>query len=276
MFRIRLTEIFKEAVFPSKCIVCGSFFRFSGKSGLSYINDSVPGSFEPDEITFEKVMAHLICPDCIGGFLPAESPVCSVCGFVFTSREGGDHLCGKCIDLPKHFGKARAVGLYYRAFMEVIHSFKYKGKLQLAVPLETLLFSVLIRHWNINDFDLVVPVPLHVKRFRERGFNQAYLLVKNLAIQAEKFIHEPVGLKIGRDLLERIRYTEPQTGLGRDKRMKNIKGAFTVKDVSAVEGKRVLLVDDVYTTGATADECAKALFEGGALSVDVLTLARAA
>ncbi|MDP3286329.1 MAG: phosphoribosyltransferase family protein [Desulfobacterales bacterium] len=275
MLLIRLAEILKEAVFPAKCIVCGSFFRVSGKSGSLYINESSPRSFEPEDITFEKVMAPLICRECLDGFLPAESPVCSVCGFVFKSREGEDHLCGKCIDLPKCFGKARAVGLYYRTFMEVIHSFKYKGKFQLAGPLETLLFSVLMRHWKINDFDLVVPVPLHVKRFRERGFNQAYVLVKNLAKQAERFITEPVGLKIGRDVLERTRYTEPQTGLGREKRMKNIKGAFTVRDASAVEGKRVLLVDDVYTTGATADECAKALLEGGALSVDVLTLARA-
>lgn len=275
MLLIRLAEIFKEAVFPSKCIVCGSFFRFSGKSGSLYIINSAPRPIAPEDITFEKVMAPFICADCLGGFLPAESPVCCVCGFVFKSREGEDHLCGKCIELPKRFGKARAAGLYYRTLMEIVHSFKYKGKLQLAGPLETLLFSVLMRHWNINDFDLVVPVPLHVKRFRERGFNQAYVLVKNLEKQAERFMHEPGGLKIGRNVLERTRYTEPQTGLGREKRMKNINGAFMVRDASAVEGKRVLLVDDVYTTGATADECAKALLESGAVSVDVMTLARA-
>lgn len=275
MFLIRMAEIFKEAVFPSKCIACGSFFRFSGKNDSLYIKNSAPRSFEPEDITFEKVMAPFICADCLDGFLPAESPVCCVCGFVFKSREGEDHLCGKCIEFPKRFGKARAVGLYYRTFMEVIHSFKYKGKLQLAGPLETLLFSVLMRHWNINDFDLVVPVPLHVKRFRERGFNQAFVLVRNWAKRAERLMPEPGGLKIGRDVLERTRYTEPQTGLGREKRMKNIKGAFTVRDASAVEGKRILLIDDVYTTGATADECTKALFEGGAVSVDVMTLARA-
>ncbi|MBU2620979.1 MAG: ComF family protein [Proteobacteria bacterium] len=275
MILIRLAEIFKEAVFPTKCIVCGSFFRFSGKNDSLYIKDSADKPFEPISITFEKLMAPFICADCLEGFLPAESPVCCMCGFVFKSREGKDHLCGKCIEFPKRFGKASAAGLYYRTFMEVIHSFKYKGKLQLAGPLETLLFSVLMLHWNINDFDLVVPVPLHVKRFRERGFNQAYVLVRDWGKRAEKLMPEPGCLKIGRDVLERTRYTEPQTGLGREKRMKNIKGAFTVRDASALEGKRILLVDDVYTTGATADECAKALLESGAMSVDVLTLARA-
>jgi len=275
MFLIRLADIFKEAVFPSKCIVCGSFFRFSGKMSSSYTRNCANGSYAPEDIAFEKVMAPLICSECLGGFLPAESPLCSVCGFVFKSREGEDHLCGKCIELPKRFGKARAVGLYYRTFMKVIHSFKYKGKLQLAEPLETLLLSVLMRHWNLKEFDLVVPVPLHVKRFRERGFNQSYFLVKNLSKKAEIFMHGPVGVKIGRDVLKRTRYTEPQTGLGREKRTKNIKGAFALNDASAVEGKRVLLIDDVYTTGATVDECSKTLFDGGALSVDVLTLARA-
>lgn len=275
MLLIRLAEILKEAVFPSKCIACGSFFRFSGKNRPLYLNGSSPGTFEPEEITFEKVMAPFLCVECLGGFLPAESPVCSMCGYVFKSSEGEDHLCGKCMELPKCFGKARAAGLYYGTFMEVIHSLKYKGKLQLAGPLEMFLFSILMRHWSINEFDLIVPVPLHFKRFRERGFNQAYVLVKNLANLADIFMPEPGGLKIGRDVLERIRYTEPQTGLGKERRMKNIKGAFAVKDASAVRGKRVLLVDDVYTTGATADECAKALFESGANSVDVLTLARA-
>jgi ComF family protein len=274
MILIRSFEILKEAVFPSKCIVCGSFFRFCGKNPTD-MHYFTMGSFEPDEITFERVMAHLICSGCVGRFLPAVSPVCSVCGLVFDSREGEDHLCGNCIDFPKHFSKARAAGLYYGTFMEVVHSFKYRGKLQLIMPLEMLLFSVLARNWNIHEIDLVVPVPLHVKRFRERGFNQAYLLVKNFIKLSKIYFHDKACLKTGRDVLERIRYTEPQTGLGREKRMKNIVGAFAVKDASSVRGKRVLLVDDVYTTGATADECARVLVDAGAVNVDVLTLARA-
>lgn len=264
MLLIRLAEILKKAAFPSRCIVCGSFFH-----------DFADKTVEMENITFERVMSPFLCAACLGDYLPVESPTCSLCGLVFKSREGEDHLCQTCIEHPKYFGKARAIFLYCQVVMQVIHSFKYKGKLQLAGPLELLLFSVLMRHWKLSDFDLVVPVPLHAKRFRARGFNQAYVLVKNLEKLAERFMVEPNCIEIGRNVLERTRWTRPQTGLGREERIKNIKGAFTVKDLYKVKEKRILLVDDVYTTGATVDECAKALFAGGAKSVDVLTLARA-
>ncbi|MBU3949525.1 MAG: ComF family protein [Proteobacteria bacterium] len=265
----------KKAVFPSKCIVCGSFFHvFYEKDSVHPINYT-DKKYEMENITFERVMSPFLCASCLVDYLPVESPICSLCGVVFKSREGEDHLCQKCIEHPKHFGKARAIFLYCKAVMEVIHSFKYKGKLQVAGSLELLLFSVLIRHWSLTDFDLVVPVPLHIKRFRARGFNQAYILVKNLNKLAEKFMVKPGSIEIGRDVLQRTKWTMPQTGLGREERTKNIKGAFTVKDLFKVKGKRILLVDDVYTTGATVDECAKVLIDGGAKSVDVLTLARA-
>jgi predicted amidophosphoribosyltransferase len=314
MLFIRLARILKEALFPSKCMGCGSFFHPSRDAAQK--NNSSAGAYKWETTTFKKVMAPFLCSDCLCNFLPVESPLCSVCGFVFKSREGKDHVCGNCIEHPKRFGKARALGLYDKTLMEVIHSFKYKEKLQLAMPLEELLFSVFVRNWNIDDFDLVVPVPLHVKRLRKRGFNQAYLLVRDWPEIAGKFRVEPKqpahfpllaaesvselksdsiscgrirlrrtearrvklqsgNFAIGQDALSRTAWTQPQTGLGRKKRMENIKGAFSVGDESKVKGKRVLLVDDVYTTGATVDECAKAILGGGAVSVDVLTLARA-
>ncbi len=271
MLFFRLARILKEALFPSKCMGCGSFFHPSRDAAQR--NNSSAKAYEWETMTFEKVMAPFLCSDCLCNFLPVESPLCSVCGFVFKSREGNDHICGNCIEHPKRFGKARALGIYDKTLMEVVHSFKYKEKLQLARPLEELLFSVFVRNWNIDDFDLVVPVPLHVKRFRKRGFNQAYLLVRDWPEIAGKF--KSGNFDIGQDALYRTAWTEPQTGLGRKKRMENIKGAFSVGDESKVNGKRVLLVDDVYTTGATVDECAKAILGGGAVSVDVLTLARA-
>ena len=314
MLFFRLIRILKEVLFPSKCVGCGSFFHPS-RNSVQRDNFSAE-AYELEAMTFEKVMAPFLCSNCLCNFLPVESPLCTVCGFVFESREGNDHLCGSCIEHPKRFGKARALGLYDKTLMEVIHSFKYKEKLQLARPLEELLFSVFVRNWNIDDFDLVVPVPLHLKRLRSRGFNQAYLLVRDWPEIAGKFKAEPkhpvrsplhaaesvhklksdtiscgrFGLRrtescgmehrsgniaIGRKALSRIAWTQPQTGLGREKRMENIKGAFSVVDEAEVSGKRVLLVDDVYTTGATVDECAKAILGGGAVSVDVLTLARA-
>ncbi len=311
---IRLVRILIEILFPSKCMGCGTFFH-SSRHAAQRDNTSAQ-AYELEAMTFEKVMAPFLCSDCLCNFLPVESPLCSVCGYVFKSREGKDHVCGNCIEHPKRFGKARALGIYDKTLMEVIHSLKYKEKLQLARPLEELLFSVFVRNWNMDDFDLVVPVPLHLKRFRKRGFNQAYLLVRDwpeiagmfkaeskqtadppfpAAESAKEFKSdsiscgriglertEPCGVKlqsgnfaIGKDALSRTAWTQPQTGLGRKQRMENIKGAFSVGDESKVAGKRILLVDDVFTTGATVDECAKAILGGGAASVDVLTLARA-
>jgi len=268
---IRLIRILKDVLFPSKCLGCGSFFHPS-ENPVQRENSSAE-AYEMGTVTFEKAMAPFLCSSCLCKFLPVESPLCPVCGFVFESREGNDHVCGNCIEHSRHFGKARALGLYDKTLMEVIHSFKYKEKLQLARPLEELLFSVFVTHWNIDDFDLVVPVPLHLKRFRSRGFNQAYLIIKDWPEIAGKL--RSGNFAIGKDALSRIAWTQPQTGLGRKQRMENIRGAFSVCDESKVAGKRILLVDDVYTTGATVDECAKAILEGGAASVDVLTLARA-
>ena len=118
-----------------------------------------------------------------------------------------------------------------------------------------------------GDIDLVAPVPLHRKRLRQRGFNQAYLLVRRWQL--------PEGTAVVRDLLTRTRDTAPQTGMDRRQRRGNIKNAFCMTRPGQGTGKRVLLVDDVLTTGATAEACAEALIRDGAQRVDVLTPARA-
>ena len=147
--------------------------------------------------------------------------------------------------------------------MSIMHAYKYGGKVQLARPLSTLLTAVYERHWQHDAIDMVLPVPLHPIRFRERGFNQAYLLVRSW------------GDIVVRDILERKRPTSPQTGLGRKERLRNVRGAFMVKDPLAVENRRILLVDDVYTTGATVKECARILLKCNAAQVDILTVGRA-
>jgi len=157
----------------------------------------------------------------------------------------------------------------------VIHCFKYKGKVQLADPLAELLLTAYSSFWEIDSIDIILPVPLHIKRFRKRGFNQAYLLVRNWNILAGQSRCRPADLQIERDLLVRTVATEPQSALGRAKRAVNIKNAFDLKDRDKVKDKRILLIDDVYTTGATVDECARLLLNCGARHVDVLTLARA-
>jgi len=198
--------------------------------------------------------------------------MCVQCGAVFRSPEGENHRCQSCIETPKPYGIARAFGIYDATLMTLIHRFKYEGKIQLAKPFGTLLISVYYRFWEESSVDLILPVPLHAKRLRKRGFNQAHWLVKVWQeISEARCPLPPVTV----DVLTRNRRTEPQTGLGRKERARNIRHAFSVSDHAAVRDRKILLVDDVYTTGATVGECTKILLKAGVRQVDVLTLARA-
>jgi ComF family protein len=138
-----------------------------------------------------------------------------------------------------------------------------------------LLFVAFSRYWKKGNINLIVPIPLHSRKFRSRGFNPSFLLVKEWNFYIKALNGGIPVIPVAEDVLIKKRWTEPQTGLGRKERLQNIKNAFDVSDSSKVKGKKILLVDDVYTTGATANECAKVLMRAGAACVDVLTLARA-
>ena len=284
---------FERALFPARCMVCGSFFHsnmsrsvglpekeLKDKKSLAFdhVQDSQGQriiSCSNGDFNFDRLFSPYLCSACLARYAPVESPICIRCGIMFKSREGDDHLCGNCIKEPKRFKLARAPGIYDRTLMKAIHSLKYKGKIQMARPFGMLLFAAFIRFWDIKNIDLIVPVPLHTKKLKERGFNQSYLLVRKWKQLAIDLKIEMDDITIDRNLLVRSKWTEPQTGLGRKKRMKNIKNAFMVNDCSRIAGKRIILVDDVFTTGATVNECAKTLINDGAKRVDVLTLARA-
>jgi ComF family protein len=274
---VRIWNAFKEALFPLTCLMCGQFFpRRSGWSDSfkrgAPINETIQAP--PSAALFQSLMAPYLCPVCSQQFTPIESPCCTCCGVMFKSREGVDHFCGECLDSRRHFSMARAVGVYDQALMSVIHGFKYGEKVSMAAPLSILLLSAYRHFWHDRPMDVVVPVPLFGRRFRKRGFNQVYLAIKHW----EK--HKWQGalstpLMVEREALRRKRATPPQTGLGRRDRMRNVKGAFEPGVSHAIVKKRILLVDDVYTTGATVNECAKILLKEGAEAVDILTLARA-
>jgi len=223
-------------------------------------------------------LASHVCASCASRILKIESPICTRCGMMFGEREGEDHLCGNCIRQPKRYRKARACYVYQDVGLDLIHAYKYRGKVQLARPLGALMRDTYRRYWREDEIDEVTPVPLHSSRLRVRGFNQAYLLAKS------GFGSEPPGKDgsglpaasmVDHPLLVRRKMPGTQTGSGRSQRAENVRRAFTVPKPSVVEGKRVLIVDDVYTTGSTVDACAGVLMASGAAFVDVLTLARA-
>lgn len=206
-----------------------------------------------------------ICPPCRDALPLVSSPLCPLCGIPFTGR-GGDHRCGPCLTHPPHFDTARAPFLYEGGIRNLIHSFKYNRQTQLRYPLALLTLEGARSFLEAHDPQLVVPVPLHRSRLRQRGFNQAVLLGGTIA---RRF-----SLPLLPDALARTRPTEPQVELSAAERRLNVKGAFAVNGPDRVAGKRILLLDDVMTTGSTMDECAKELKKAGAGMVIALTVAR--
>jgi ComF family protein len=207
-----------------------------------------------------------ICPACLEQMKAVGQPLCHICGIPFIGA-GADHICGNCHKQPPSYDAARAAFIYDGHCRTLIHSFKYNNKIHLRRPLALLAGQRLQEFISTRAPDLIIPVPLHVKRLRSRGFNQAVLLGELLA--------RVWRLPLERQALKRVRWTEPQINLSADKRHDNVKGAFAVSAGFAVAGKRVLLIDDVLTTGSTAKECATVLKRAGAIDVTVITVARA-
>jgi ComF family protein len=245
-----------DAVFPRKCLGCGRFA------------DQAPGAARGAVSDLLRPLQPYFCPQCLWGVVPLEPPFCTRCGVMFAGRAGESHVCGRCLEEPPPFRMARAAFVYDQSLIDVIHSFKYKGKSRLARPLGRLLLGAFNRFWDSERVDLILPVPLHPKRLRARGFNQSLLLAREWVRAGLS----PAPVAAG--LLKRAVATPPQTGLRRAERETNVRGAFTLRRAERVVDRAVLLIDDVITSGATVGACARLLLEHGAARVDVLALAR--
>jgi ComF family protein len=207
-----------------------------------------------------------LCESCAQNLLRIRPPYCAKCSEPFAGALTSSFTCANCADRRLYFEAAVSSYRSRGAVREVVHRFKYGRQIHLRRLLglwvaEALDDSRLVaRH-----FDLVVPVPLHPARQRERGFNQAALLAAAL----RRSRNLPVC-----NVLQRTRYTATQTQFDRNERMENLRGAFRLRRGSNVQDLRMLLVDDVLTTGSTLSECASVLLEAGALSVHAVTAAR--
>lgn len=207
-----------------------------------------------------------ICNDCLLTFETVAPPFCSICGTPFEGV-GNNHPCGLCIQHPPPWKQARAAFIHDGGCRKLINSFKYEHRSHLRRPIAMLTASVLKEFVESTNADCLIPVPLHCKRLRNRGFNQS-LLVAELTGSIWKI---PV---ISRGLI-RVRNTRPQMEMTAAERAENIKGAFAPNNTDDIKGKSILLVDDVFTTGATVAECSRVLKHAGAKSVSVATVARA-
>jgi competence protein ComFC len=237
-------------------------FRRLGESCLSLL-------YPPQcaQCAAETVAGEYLCDGCAGEAKRIVAPFCRGCSEPFAGAITGAFLCGDCKERDFQFTCAvspyRATGVV----REFIHRFKYQRHFYLRHPLaEWLAAGLEDERLREPALDFLVPVPLHRTREREREFNQAQVLAELLSARAG--VPTLAALK-------RVRYTTTQTRLDRARRMENLRGAFCLKAGAGIAGRHLLLIDDVFTTGSTAEECARVLHRGGVASVRVLTVARA-
>lgn len=228
-----------DAVLPPLCLGCGEIV-------------GVPGA---------------LCAACWQGFSFVAPPQCACCGDPFAEHLGEDALCAACLARRPLFRRARAALAYDTQSRRLVLPFKHGDRTDIARACGGWMARAGAE--LLAEADLIAPVPLHWRRLLVRRYNQAQLLARALA-------RGETGARVAPDLLRRRRWTGSQAGLRAKERRRNVREAFDIHPRWAAEvaGKVVVLVDDVLTTGATAEACARVLQRGGARHVDVLTLAR--
>ena len=233
-----LRGIFETAVvflYPARCRVC--------------------------ETSLEVTSIPYICANCWLDVQFLEPPWCDICG-----TPNVDGLCNECATSPPRYGKFRSIALYQTTLQQAIHLFKFEKKKVFAQHLIRLMNAHIPKDCVITEYDFILPVPIHKKRLRERSFNQATLLAKGIA--------QAAGVPILTDALVRHRHTVAQSSLGMEARQHNIIGAFEIRKPHVIHNKRILIIDDVFTTGATVREAVNELWKADPAEIDVLTLAR--
>ncbi len=207
-----------------------------------------------------------VCVNCWSHVRFIRAPFCERCGLPFTGELTTSFVCTNCNDLKLYFTSARSAVVAKTVVLEAIHRFKYSN----ALWFENFLAGLLVREAASvlanEKWDYIVPVPLHPVKLREREFNQAARLAAPLA--------RVTKIPLNTTILNRVNPTSTQTLLTREERAVNMKNAFVVRKGIRLDGKRIILVDDVFTTGATTNACAQALQVAGAAEVCVWTVAR--
>jgi ComF family protein len=239
-----IVDKFLNLLFPPRCEVCGSFLGIgTGREGLRKV----------------------FCDSCLERFVSIETPICPICGVPFSSQ-GPDHYCESCLRRPPAYDCIRALFRYEGPVSAAVHAYKFRNTIRLAGALGPVMGQYAEGWLGHNPEYLAVPVPLYPKRLRKRGFNQSALLARHVARAA--------SMDLDLYTFRRVRDTPAQSTLGKRARRHNVRGAFYVTDPEKFDGKTVVLVDDVATTGSTLHECAVVLKRAGADAVLCLVFAR--
>jgi ComF family protein len=249
---VRFAGAIADFVFPRLCPHCGER-ALDGKP--------VPATSLPH--ASQETMP--VCRRCLETLGPLDPPVCMLCGAPRALQADG--RCPHCPTPPVHFASARAATAFRDCARTLVERLKYQARDHYAEFLASRMVRVCGADWPDWHPDLVVPVPLFHARERERGFNQARLLASFIA-PLVRAIPSPDRL------LRRTRPTPSQTTVGKKERAENVRGAFEAEALTGLRGARILLVDDVFTTGATLNECSRALAETGTAEIRCLAFAR--
>ncbi len=235
------TRLAELIFFPSFCHLCSSLLELPGE--------------------------RVICRSCWKRIIPSSSPFCLCCGR-FYEGEGDDHLCWDCLKNRPPFSCHRSCGRYRGILKDIILLFKYRRLQLLGKGLAHLIYRSLGEEEKIWwGAEALIPVPLHPRKKRQRGFNQAQVIAGELS--------KLKGIECVDDMLIKIKNVPPQTALDMEERKRNIRGAYGVKNSKKIKGKVVILVDDVFTTGSTVRECSSVLKTAGADEVRAITVAQA-
>jgi len=225
-----------ELIFPSQCQLCGDLAHFK-----------IP-----------------LCNTCLKKVQKIGNLRCEICGKAFTGET--NRICGNCIKEKPKFDQARAWAKFEEPMVQIIHQFKYQRGFQFANWMVNNLVEVHQTQFSDQKFDLLIPIPLHWKRLLQRGYNQALILAQPLS--------KKLKIPLDTTILQKTTNTPPQVGLSSAQRKENLKKSFQIKKPKLIAGKNILLVDDVITSGATANEASKILKQAGAKKVCILALAR--
>ncbi|MEA1939743.1 MAG: ComF family protein [Candidatus Caldatribacteriota bacterium] len=214
---------------------------------------------------------YSICEDCFNTIEFIKHPYCMKCGKPLIHSEfflkNKNILCVNCREKKYSFEFARSVGTYNKVLRKCIHLFKYYREKKLAKPLGKLMIDYLLESKEFEKkIDLIIPVPLHEKGLKKRGFNQTILLSREIG--------NYFSIPVKEEILVKKKITSFQVNLSKKEREKNINKAFLVKEPEEFKGKNILIIDDVFTTGSTVDECAKEIKRAQAKNIYVFTLAR--
>jgi len=238
----------------------------------SFLSLFLPADCKICSKPLKSLNCSFICEECWNKVKWLEPPYCSICSKPFSPSETSPinsfSICAECKKNSLYFKKVFVPTLYEGVMKKIIHIFKYQGKRGVIRGIKKIMETYFSQnHLPFSHLHLVVPIPLYRNKLKERGFNQAELLARIIA--------EYFNIKLSKSNLEKIKPTQSQTKLSASKRIKNMKGVFVVKNKEEFWGKDILLVDDIYTTGATLKEAAKILKKARAKEIYAFTLARA-